>query len=110
MTQSKSIALPPDELASVTVEVEGKFRSIKVPNRIEPSYRKAKVLIKDRFAQWKQQSVQRDDDSDFKDMMLVATEAIVDALIMKEEYIKLMNEVNNQIALLQKQLSSDTQD
>ncbi len=109
MTQSKSTLLPPEELESITVEVEGKYRSVLVLNKLEPSYRKANELIKISFADWKQKSVQRDVDSDFKDMMLVAIEALVDAIEMKQKYIDLLNLTNNQIALLEKQLSSDTQ-
>lgn len=108
MKRANSQPLDPKELSSISWEIEGKVYSIKIPNGKETAYRKANLLIKDKFSEWKQKTVTRNEDSNFRDMNLVAVEAMVDALTMREEYEKLFNLISTNLSKLQEQISNNT--
>lgn len=109
MKGKNSLPIPDDVQNTVNWELNGKIYSVKVEKRNEEQLRLATKLIQEQFAKWEQiNNTAKREYSDFENMMLVAIDALVDVLKMKEEYDTLVDVVASNQALIQNQLLSDS--
>jgi hypothetical protein len=107
MKKEKSIPLDPETEVSVSWILDGRTFSIKVPSKVEKSYRDASKLIGESYAKWKLVTSSTPDYDDFSRMNLVAIEALSNGLRVQEEYQELLRIVNEGLGKVQSELSSD---